>query len=148
MQDPAPGNEQPHAPAQTGIDLLEQPWGKGPGAPGGAVPEPSVSPCGQEGQWDPGVHWEEHCQQEEGGDPAPLLSPGEAHLECCAQAWAPQHKRDMELLERVQRMATKMIKLRNWSICYEERLRELKAMESPLLEIFKNHLDTILCAPG
>ncbi|RMC15779.1 hypothetical protein DUI87_07983 [Hirundo rustica rustica] len=35
------------------------------------------SPGGQEGQWDPGVHWEECGQQVKRGDPAPLLSPGE-----------------------------------------------------------------------
>ena len=25
------------------------------------------------------------------------------HLECCVQLWGPQHKEDMDLLERVQR---------------------------------------------
>ncbi|KAK4826483.1 hypothetical protein QYF61_009479 [Mycteria americana] len=34
-----------------------------------------------------------------------------AHLQCCVQLWSPQHKKDMELLER--------------HLSYEERLREL-----------------------
>ncbi|KAK4823641.1 hypothetical protein QYF61_004562 [Mycteria americana] len=54
----------------------------------------------------------------------PLYSTGETLLECWVQAWAPQGKRHMDVLERVQRRAMKMIKgLEHLS--YEERVREL-----------------------
>ena len=46
------------------------------------------------------------------------------HLQYCIQLWGPQHRKDVELLKRVQRRATKMIRGMEHLSC-EERLRGL-----------------------
>ena len=65
------------------------------------------------------------------------------YLEYCIQAWRPYRKKDIDMLERVQRRATKIIpKLRN--ISYEMRLKECglttletRRLRGDQIEVFK-----------
>jgi len=50
-----------------------------------------------------------------------LLRP---HLESCIQLWGPQHRKDMDVLERVQRRAMKVMRGLEY-LSYKDRLREL-----------------------
>jgi len=65
------------------------------------------------------------------------------HLEYCIQAWRPHLVKDIEILERVQRKATRMIE-ECANKTYEERLAmtglttlECRRMRADLLEVFK-----------
>jgi len=65
------------------------------------------------------------------------------HLEYCVQAWSPHLVKDMECLERVQKIATKLVPaLRN--LDYGERLKRLglttlqtRRVRGDLIEVFK-----------
>jgi len=54
----------------------------------------------------------------------PLYSALRCHPECCIHLWSPQHRKDMNLLEQVQRRTTNMVRGME-NLCYEERLREM-----------------------
>ena len=54
----------------------------------------------------------------------PLCSALVSHVQYYIQAWGPQYRKDVELLEWVQRRATKTIRGLE-RLSYEERLREL-----------------------
>ena len=54
-----------------------------------------------------------------------VISAERASPEYCIQMWSPQYRGDMDLLEHVQRMATKVMQ-RMEHPSYEDRLRELR----------------------
>ena len=52
---------------------------------------------------------------------SPSALPSEPHPEYCIQFWSPQHNKYVELLEWVQRRATKMLRELE-HLCYKDRM--------------------------
>ena len=53
-----------------------------------------------------------------------------SRLEYCIQAWSPYHKKDIEVLERVQKRATKMVYgYGDFKFKYRLSLLELPSLE-------------------
>ena len=107
-QGPAPGEEQPQAPGQAG----EQLWGEGLRVLGDDRVTMSQQ-CALGAKKSNGILG---CIRRSVGSRAredllPLCSAlVRPHLQCCVQCWAPQFKKDEELLERIQRRAMRIIR--------------------------------------
>ncbi|KAJ7423489.1 hypothetical protein BTVI_09631 [Pitangus sulphuratus] len=113
VQGLAPGEEQPQTPVQAGTDLLRS--SSEEKNPGGLVA--NKLPMSQ--QW--GLMARKAsgalgCIRKSSASRSrelilPLYSSlVRLQLECCVQFWAPQYKKDMELLEQVQQRVTKMMR--------------------------------------
>jgi len=123
VQGPAPGKEEPQAPVQAGADLLES---SSVERDLGVLVDNKLT-MSQQCALANGIPG---CIKRSVASRTrevllPLCSAlVRPQLQYSVQCWAPQFKRDEELLERVQRRATSMMRGLN-NLSYEERLREL-----------------------
>ena len=85
--------------------------------------EAAVCVCGLEGQLYPQLDQKRGGQQGEGGY-CPYSALVSLHWKYCVQVWLPQLKKDVELLECIQRRPMRM-STRLEHLSYEARLREL-----------------------
>jgi len=103
LQAPAHGSGQSQAQIQAGHRMdWEQPWGEGLGGIG-HWDDPAIFAHSPEGELYPGLH-QKKCGQQGKEGILPLCSAlVTAHLESYIQLWSPQHRKDTDLFEQVQR---------------------------------------------
>ena len=63
-----------------------------------------------------------------------------SHLDYCVQAWRPYRKKDIDTLERIQRIATK-ISLGLRDLSYEKRLKECGLTTLETRRLREDHID-------
>ena len=104
---------------------------------------PTVLKISQNGQQDTRHDKEKFWLFGQGYGIAVIQSLVRPHLEYCVQAWRPHLQNDIDLLERVQRRATKLVPKLKYKT-YEERLScldltslETRRLRGDLIEVFK-----------
>lgn len=107
------------------VDWLKSSFAEeNPGSPDGQVEQgPAMCLCSKQRKQRPGLHWEVLLAvQKRWSFPSnsALVRPC---LESCVQVWAPQYRRDMDLLEQVQWRDMKIIKELE-KLTYKERFRD------------------------